>query len=151
MARDLRDHLPKLYRAEIPVTVALASVGEPPLAGSEAERQLAERFKAVRKIRQQEAPGKALRDRQRALHVDWVQHAPGWNRPCQVVSYDDADYYVGAADARYGLLRLQLKRDRSEVGKAVWKWVKHLELPSPPWDVFTWRRTQASGIKPRSA
>jgi AbiV family abortive infection protein len=140
--RAVREHQPKLYRAQVPVSVSEGFFGEPPPVGSEGERQLAERLAARRKALEQEAPRKALDDRQRALYVDRVQHVRGWNRPCQVISRDDADYYVGAADVRYGQLRLELKRDGSEVGKKIWSWLRDLQLPDPPWDVLTWGKNR---------
>ncbi len=138
LGRDLRDHVAKLSRAEIPVTVALASPGGPPATGSAEEREMAERLAAARKTRDKEAPRKALDDRMRALYVDRIQRVPGWNRPCKVITQDDADFYVGAAEEGYRRLRDDLERDSSEAGKKIWARVQRLELPEPPWDVWTW-------------
>src|SRR6266849_167665 len=103
MGRALRDHLPKLFKAQIPVTASIALYGEPPAPGSEDGIQLAERLAAIREIREKEAQQKALDIRQRALHVDRIHDFPGWNQPSRVITRDDADYWVGAADVRYGL------------------------------------------------
>jgi AbiV family abortive infection protein len=137
MRRDVANHQSKLSPARIPVTAALASVGEPPAPGSEAERQLAERLSAIRKIREKQAPQKAFDIRMRALYVDRIQRMPGWNRPSREIRRDDADSWVGAAVVRYDVLRDELKQDNSEIGKKISAGIEHLQLPEPPWDVWT--------------
>ena len=138
MRRALTDHLPKLLKAQIPVTASLVTFGDPPAPGSEAAIQLAERLTAIRKIREKEAPQKALDIRQRALHVDRIHYFPGWNQPSRVITRDDADYWVGAADLRYGLLRSELEKDNTEVGKKIWAGIEQFQLPESPWDIWTW-------------
>jgi AbiV family abortive infection protein len=145
MKRDLQDHIAKLYRAQIPVTAAVTSVGQGPDRGSEEGRLLGEQLAALRKMLEKQAPHKALHDRQRAIHVDPVQGWRGWNRPCQTIVEDDADYYVGAATVRYGLVRSDLKRDDSEVGQKIWEWILRLDLPEAPWDVWTWEEDTKNG------
>jgi len=139
MGRALTDHLPKLFKAQIPVTASIALYGEPPAPGSEAGIQLAEHLAAIRKINEREAPQKALDVRQRALHVDRIQHFPGWNRPSRAITRDDADSWVSAADVRYGLLRSELEADNTDVGRKIWAGIEQLELPESPWDIWTWQ------------
>jgi AbiV family abortive infection protein len=143
MGRALTDHLPKLFKAQIPVTASIASYGEPPAPGSEAGIQLAERLAAIRKINEQEAPQKALDIRKRALHIDRIHHFPGWNRPSKVITQDDADSWVSAADVRYGLLRSELEKDNTEVGKKIWAGIERLQLPESPWHLWTWQEETA--------
>lgn len=143
MGRALTDHLPKLFKAQIPVTASILTFGDHPAPGSEAARELAERLAAIRKINEKEAPHKALDVRKRALHVDRVHHFPGWNRPSHVITMDDADSWVSAADVRYGLLRSELERDYTEVGKKIWAGIEQLELPESPWDIWTWQEETA--------
>ena len=143
MGRALTDHLPKLFKAQIPVTASIAIYGEPPASGSEAGIQLAERLAAIRKINEQEAPQKALDVRKRALHVDRIHHFPGWNRPSSVITRDDADSWVSAADVRYGLLRSELEKDNSEVGNKIRAGIEQLQLPKSPWDLWTWEEETA--------
>jgi AbiV family abortive infection protein len=147
MGRSLTDHLPKLFKARIPVTASMAFYGEPPAQGSEAGMQLAERLAAIRRICEEEAPQKALDIRQRALHVDRIHHFPGWNRPSHVITRDDADYWVGAADVRYGLLRSELQKDNTEVGKKIWAGIEPFQLPETPWNVWTWQEETAEDKK----
>jgi AbiV family abortive infection protein len=139
MDRALKYHLPKLFEARIPVTASMALYGDPPVPGSEAAIQLAERLAAIRKRNEQEAPQRALDIRQRALHVDRIAHFPGWNQPRRVITRDDADYWVGAADVRYGLLRSELEKDDTEVGKKIWAATEQFKLPESPWDIWTWQ------------
>ncbi len=139
MARDLADHLPKLYRAQIPVTATIAGfLSSPPEPGSEELRQLGEQLTTVRRRLEADAPRKALQDRKLALHVDRIQYAPGWNRPVDSITHNDADYYVGAANLRYDTLRRALEKDGSEIGRMIGARVEYLRLPEPPWDVWTW-------------
>lgn len=138
MGRALTDHMTKLYEAQIPVTAALATAGEPPAPGSPEERQLMHRLQAVRKLLEHSAPKKAMEDRKRALHVDRVHYAPRWNRPRKEIARGDAAYYVGAADVRYSSLRNELLGDETEVGKKIGARIEFLQLPEPPWDVLTW-------------
>jgi AbiV family abortive infection protein len=149
MNRDLRCHIAKLHRAQIPVTAAVTTLGGPPASGSDEERQLGEQLAALRKMLEKQAPHKALDDRQRAIHVDAVQGWRGWNRPCQTIVEDDADYYVGAATVRYGLLRSDLQRDGSGVGRKIWEWIVRLDLPEAPWDVWTWEEESKNGASSR--
>ncbi len=149
MGRALTDHLPKLFKAQIPVTASLAITGEPPTPGSEAAIQLAERLAAIRKINEREAPQKALDVRKRALHVDRIQTFPGWNRPSSVITRGEADSWVSAADVRYGLLRSELERDNTEVGKKIWAGIEQLQLPESPWDIWTWQEETAEDKKAR--
>jgi AbiV family abortive infection protein len=143
MGRALTDHLSKLLEAQIPVTASMTLCGEPPAPGSQAAIELSERLAAIRKNREREAPQKALEVRQRALHVDRIPHFPGWNRPSEAITRDDADYWLGAAAVRYELLRSELERDNSQVGKKIWAGIQYLELPEPPWDVWTWKEETA--------
>lgn len=143
MRRELTEHLPKLFKAEIPVTASTATWAEPPAPGSEAAIQLTERLAAIRKRNEQEAPQKALDLRQRALHVDRIPSFPGWNQPSRVITRDDADSWVSAADVRYGLLRSELKRDSAEVGKEIWAAIEQFQLPESPWDIWTWQEETA--------
>ncbi len=143
MGKALTDHLTKLSKAQIPVTASAATWGEPPPPGSEAAIQLAGRLAAIRKIREKEAPQEALEARKRALHVDRIHTFPGWNRPPHVITKDDADYWVGAADVRYGLLRSGFERDNTEIGKKIWAGIANLQLPESPWDPWTWREETA--------
>jgi hypothetical protein len=138
MHRELTQHLPKLFKADIPVTAATGFWGEPPVSGSEAAIQLAERLAAIRKINEQQAPQKALDMRRRALHVDRVPHFPGWNQPSRVITRYDAHHLVSAAHVRYGLLRSELENDPSTVGKRIWAGIEQFQLPEPPWDIWTW-------------
>jgi len=139
MERELKHHLPKLYRAQIPVTATVGFfAGSPPEPGSDEERKLARHLEAIRGILEEQAPHKALADRARSIHVDRVHRMPGWTRPCQEIERSDADYYVGAARVRYGLLRDHLRRDDTAVGKAIRAWIQKLQLPEAPWDVWTW-------------
>ena len=71
-----------------------------------------------------------------ALHVDRIREQPGWNRPSDVITKADADYWAGAAVVRYDLLRRDLERDATEIGKRIWAGIQH--LPEPTWDVWTW-------------
>lgn len=142
MGRSLTDHLPKLFKARIPVTASMTVYGERPSPGSEAEIRLAERLADVRKINEQQAPQKALDIRQRALHVDHIHHFPMWNRPSKITS-DEADSWVGAADVRYGYLRSELENDNSEIGKKIWIGIEWLQLPQSPWDIWTWEEETA--------
>jgi AbiV family abortive infection protein len=143
MGRALTDHLPKLVKARIPVTASLVSFGDPPAPGSEAAVQLAERLAAIREINEGQAPHKALDVRKRALHVDRIHDVPGWNRPSSVITKDDADYWVSAADVRYGLLRSELEKDNTDVGKKIWAGIEQLQLPESPWDIWTWQEETA--------
>jgi len=139
----LTDHLPKLLKAQIPVTVSIVSFGDPPSPNSEAARQLGERLAAIRKVREKEVPQEALEVRKRALHVDRIHYFPGWNRPSSVITRDDAEYWVSAADVRYGLLRSELEKDNTKVGKKIWAGIEQLQLPESPWDIWTWREETA--------
>jgi len=143
MGRALTDHLPKLLKAQIPVTAAMTLYGEPPAPGSQAARELAKRLAAMRKVLENEAPKKALDVRMRALHVDRLPHFPGWNRPSKAITRDDADSWLSAADVRYGLLRSELERDNSHVGKRIWAGIERLQLPESPWDLWTWQEDTA--------
>ena len=143
MDRELKHHLPKLFEARIPVTASMPVFSEPPAPGSEAAIQLAERLAAIRKRNEQEAPQRAMDIRQRALHVDRIPHFPGWNQPRRVITRDDAAYWVGAADVRYGLLRSELQKDKTEVGKKTWAAIEQFQLPESPWDVWTWEEETA--------
>jgi hypothetical protein len=149
MGRALTDHLPKLFKAQIPVSASIAIWGVPPAPGSEAAKQLAERFATIRKINEREAPQKALEIRQRALHVDRIHQVPGWNRPSSVITRDDADSWVSAAVERYGLLRSELEKDNTEVGKKIWAGIEHLQLPESPWDIWTWQEETAGDKQAR--
>ncbi len=143
MDRELKHHLPKLFEAQIPVTASIALFGEPPAPGSEAAIDLAERLAAIRKRNEQEAPQRALDIRQRALHVDRIHHFPGWNQPRRVITRDDADYWIDAADVGYGLLRSELEKDNTEVGKKIWAGIEQFQLPESPWDPWTWQEETA--------
>jgi AbiV family abortive infection protein len=143
MDRALKHHLPKLLKARIPVTASMALYGEPPAPGSEAAMQLADRLAAIRERNEQEAPQKALDIRQRAIHVDRIHHFPGWNQPSRVITRGDADYWVGAADVRYGLLRSELQNDNTEIGKKIWAGIEQFQLPESPWDPWTWQEETA--------
>lgn len=136
MGKALTDHLAKLNHAKIPVTATATTFGEPPATGSQAAIELGKRLEAVRQALEKEAPLLALDVRKRALHVDRIREQPGWNRPSNVITRDDADYWAGAAVVRYGLLRTELERDITETGKKIWAGIEH--LPEPPWDVWTW-------------
>jgi len=149
MGKALTDHLTKLSKAQIPVTASAATWGEPPPPGSEAAIQLAGRLAAIRKIREKEAPQEALEARKRALHVDRIRDFPGWNQPSRVITRDDADYWVGAADVRYGLLRNELEKDNTEVGKKIWAGIEQFQLPESPWDVWTWQEETAEDKEAR--
>jgi AbiV family abortive infection protein len=144
MSRALTDHLSKLFKARIPVTASMAFHGGPPAPGSEAAIELAERLAAIRNINEQKAPRKALDFRQRALHVDRIHHFPGWNRPSHAITRDEADSWVSAAVVRYGLLRSELGRDDTEVGKKIWAGIEQLQLPESQWDIFTWQEETAN-------
>jgi AbiV family abortive infection protein len=143
MGRSLTNHLPKLFKAKIPVTVSMPVYGEPPAPGSQAAIKLAERLTAFRKILENEAPQKALEVRKRALHVDRISHFAGWNRPSKAITRDDADYWVGAAHVRYGLLRSELEGDNSPVGKKIWAVTQQLELQESSWNLWTWEEESA--------
>src|SRR5713101_7971274 len=52
MGTALTEHLPKLFKARIPVTASTVLYGEPPAPGSEDGRQLAERLTAIRELRE---------------------------------------------------------------------------------------------------
>jgi hypothetical protein len=121
----------------------MAIAGEPPAPGSEAAIQLAERLAAIREIAEKEAPQKALEVRKHALHVDRIDNFPGWNHPSRVITKDEADSWVSAADVRHGLLRSELERDNTEVGKKIWAGIQQLHLPQSPWDIWTWREETA--------
>lgn len=142
MKRELREHLPKLFKAQIPVTVSITGLGERPEPGSKAERQLAEQFATLRKYEENRAPHRALDIRMRALHVDRVRQAPGWNRPSHEIKRDDADSWVSAADVRYSLLRSELKKSASNIDKAIWAAAERLQVPDAPWDIWTWEVEQ---------
>ncbi len=143
MGRALTDHLPKLLKAQIPVTVSIVSFDDPPAPNSEAARQLGERLAAIRKVREKEVPQEALEVRKRALHVDRIHDVPGWNRPTGVITRDDADSWVSAAVVRYGLLRSDLEKDKTEVAKKICAGIQQLQLPESQWDIFSWQEKTA--------
>lgn len=150
MSRELGDHLSKLYRAQIPVPTGLFFQGLPPAPGSDEERELAERLRRTRLILEKQAPRKALTDRTRSIHVDRIQRPPGWNRPCDEIEKGTADFYLGAAYVRYGLLRRELRLDNSEVGKRIWATILGLGVPEGQWDVLTWEKETAKSRKATS-
>jgi AbiV family abortive infection protein len=150
MRRELSDHLSKLYRAQIPVPTGMFFQGAPPVPGSDEERDLGERLRQTRLILEKHAPHKALADRTRSIHVDRIQGPPGWNRPYKGIDKGTADFYLGAAYVRYGLLRRELRLDNSEVGKRIWAMILGLGVPEGRWDVLTWEEEASESRKAAS-
>lgn len=146
MERELASHVAKLHRAQIPVIATVTFWGDPPASGTNALSDLARRLEETRRILQKSAPSKAERDRLNALHVDRIAAVPGWNRPVESIRKSDADYYVGAANSRYGLLRLEIQRDLTPAGRAIWARIEHLGLPETKWDVWSWRVEEDAAI-----
>jgi AbiV family abortive infection protein len=149
MKSELREHLPKLSKAEIPVTASIFRVAEPPAPGTEAERRLGEQLVAVRKSLESTAPRRASQIRMRALHVDHIERPPDWNRPSQVITRDDSDNWVGAATLRYSTLRSDLSNSSSAVDRRIWAGVERLEIPEASWGIWTWEAENA--VRPKAA
>ena len=118
--------------------------GEVPTLGSPEEKRL----RRTRAFLEKEAPKDAHNWRLCALYVD-TKDGKHWTRPSSVVTKDETEKWLGAAELAYAVGRkqlLQLKND-TQLGTTTVGLNRLPSLPKPSWDPWDYSDSSTESQK----
>lgn len=141
--RECNSHVRKLEQGHIPVTVSTMLLAEVPTPGSPEEKKLGEQLRKTRVFLKREAPKDAHNWRLRALYVEPTKDGKRWMRPSRVVTKEEAEKWLGAAEVAYTKVRTQLLllKNHTQLRTTVVGLRGLPSLPEPSWDPWDYSKS----------